>query len=671
MRLGPETLGNFELAAQKEWLETNGLGGYASSTVIGANTRHYHGLLVAAVSPPARRFVYLSKLEETVLMQKDRFDLSANQYPGTIHPEGHRYLQEFRLDPYPIFTYSVGGVVLEKSVFMIWGENTTVVTYRLVYSPGGALALWVRPLLSCRDYHAVSYENAFFNTRVEVKEGVLKLKPYDGIPPLYLCHDADQFQPGPVWYRNFQYLREFERGSESTEDLYSPGQVLYLLREGEVGVFIASTEERPVAFVEALRREETDRQRALSLHLPKSIPDWLRPLSKAADSFLVQREGNLSSVIAGYPWFADRARDTLLCLPGLTLATGRFDVARKMLRAYARTSERGLLPSRFSDQGDAPEYHSIDASLWYFYAVGKYLDYTGDIAFVKKDLVAVLLEIMDYYIRGTRHGIRMDRDGLITFSERTLGLTWMDARIKDVPVAPRFGKVVEVNALWYNALRVMERVVGELDQKLQKEYSRLADVVHENFNEVFWDEDMGYCYDWVDETRRDLSFRPNQLLALSLPHPLLPKRKGRRLLEAVARILLTPVGLRTLSPDDKNYQPIYKGDQPSRDRAMYQGAVWPWLVGPYISAMVKVYGRTRKVLEDSEKILKEVTSHTQDVALGTLPELFGGELPHAPGGCVSYAASLAEILRVWTEDIEAVLPRPGVDLLEKKLSKKG
>lgn len=650
-----DTTSNFEVAITKEWLETNGLGGYASSTIIGTNTRKYHGLLVAAIAPPTKRFVYLAKLEETLIIGKERFDLSCNQYQGVIHPDGYKYLEEFRLDPFPVFRYRIDGLVVEKSVFMVHGENATVVTYELMNCPYGAVALYVRPLIACRGYHNVSYENQFFSTRIEDKDGIIKMKPYEDYPALYLMHHSDQVEHTAYWYRNFEYKVEYDRGLESYEDLYSPGHFIYLLREGETSGLVASLKEGIHDPIRTLKGKETIRQKEL-MQVKGLEDDFAKALVKSSGDFIVKRDKHLTSVIAGYHWFTDWGRDTFVSLPGLTLVNGNYEAARSVLSSWAGFVERGLMPSRFPDDSERPEYNSIDASLWFFYAVGKYLDYTHDLAFVKKHVLDTLLEILDYYVRGTRYGIKMDDDGLIFFDERNVPLTWMDVAIEGAAVTPRYGKVVEVNALWYNAIKVTESIIGELDVKLKREYGKLAELIKKNYNELFWYEDGGYLYDYVDGSVKDASIRPNQIFAISLPHQVLLKPKAKKALDVVGRELLTQYGLRSLSMHDKKYEGFYQGDQYVRDRAYHQGTAWSHLMGPFITAYLRVNGRTKKSLDEVEGFLAPFRKHINDAGLGTISEIFDGDGPQRPNGCISQAWSVAEILRAYAEDILALSP---------------
>jgi len=656
IRLGRETLNDFEKAGSKEWLVTNGIGGYASTTVIGANTRKYHGMLVASLEPPLARMNLVSKLEESVLIQKQRYDLSCSQYPGVVHPEGFKYLESFEQDSAVKFIYKIDDATLEKSVFMVYGENSTVVIYRLVSSGDTPVVLLVRPLIAARDFHWVSYENEFFNKKIDTLEGCVKLKPYDASPEIFLCHNAESFEQQGYWYRNFEYKKEYKRGLESYEDLYSPGHFVYILRPGETCSLIMSTEQKNAKHAHELEADFIRRHDSLASVFKNESDDMFLNLAKTGDSFLVKRNMPESTILAGYHWFTDWGRDALISLPGLCLVPGRYDAARNVLVNFARYCREGLIPCMFTEHGDMVDYSSADTSLWYFYAVGKYIDYTQDRDFVKKYLFNTLSEIMDYYIRGTYYGIKLDSDGLINFDENTLPLTWMNARVKDEIVTHRFGKVVEVNALWYNALKVMQDLIGDLDKKLEREYENLSEAAATNFNELFWNKQNNFVYDWIRDKKANASLRPNQILAMSLPYPVLQKKKAMQALEIIKSELLTPYGLRTLSPKDKSYQPKYEGGQYERDKACHQGPARPWLLAQYITACVKTYGRTKNTIEEAKNLVNSFRPHLLEKGVGTISEMFNADEPFEPKGCISSAMNVAEILRVFAEDIQGRKP---------------
>src|SRR2546429_89761 len=589
----PEICRDVDAALRREWLETNGLGGFASSTIIGLNTRRYHGLLVAATKPPVGRFVLLSKLEETLFIEGQAFELSANRYPGVVHPQGFRYLKQFRLDPFPVFTYEVEGIEIEKSVFMIQGENSTVVHYELKKNnhPESPKNLWLelRPLIAFRDYHSTTHENGAINRDVEERSDLASVSPYQGLPSLYLAHNALDLRKTGDWYRNFEYDAERERGLDFSEDLFNPLVLRFDLRLRRQASVIASTEQRDVAKVE-YRESEITRRRNAKLSSPVE-DDFVQTLTAAADQYIVSR-GEQKTVIAGYHWFSDWGRDTMIALPGLTLLTGRPEVAKSILAEFANHVDQGMLPNRFPDAGETPEYNTVDATLWFFEAVRSLLQHTNDFEFVRANLYVVLTDIIDWHIKGTRYQIHVDADGLLYSGEPGVQLTWMDAKVGDWVVTPRHGKPVEIQALWYNALRVMQNLAKKFGEKeFEKQYLEMADRAHKSFNEKFWNKAEGCLYDLVDGDNRDGSIRPNQIIAVSLANSMVAKPKARSVIHVVERELLTPRGLRTLSPDHPHYRGRYEGNPLSRDGAYHQGTVWPWLMGPYITAYVKTFGQ--------------------------------------------------------------------------------
>jgi glycogen debranching enzyme len=617
-----------DISLRREWLETNGLGGYASSTIAGLNTRRYHGLLMAATRPPVGRMLLLAKLEETLVVDGRRHDLSANRYPGVIHPQGHLLLKEFRQAPFPVSVYAIGGLEIEKSVFMVQGENTTVVRYE-VRAVAGAMpascTLELRPLIAFRDYHATTHENAALDPRFEIVAGSVKLTPYAGLPSLYLNHSGADIQPAGYWFRNLEYDRERERGLDFREDLFNPLVLVFdLSREASASV-VASTERR-------------------SAQVPAPAPLSESPLVRAAGQFIVRR-GSQTTVIAGYHWFGDWGRDTMIALPGLALATGRYDAAKSILQDFARYADRGMLPNRFPEAGETPEYNAADATLWFFEAVRAFAACTQDYDFVRGRLYDVLADIVAWHQRGTRYGIRVDRDGLLRDGQPGVQLTWMDAKIGDWVVTPRCGKPVEIQALWYNALRIMQDLARRYGRVADGDrYREMADRARDSFTPLFWNGAAGCLYDVVNGDIRDASIRPNQIFAVSLFHQLLPPDKAKAVVDTVARHLLTPYGLRTLAPGDPRYRGRFEGDPASRDSAYHQGTAWPWLMGPFISAYLYVNGHSPAAQARAKQWLTPLRQYAAQEGLGQVPEVFDGDPPQRPGGCIAQAWSVAALL---------------------------
>jgi predicted glycogen debranching enzyme len=652
---------NLDAASRREWLETNGLGGFATSTIVSLNTRRYHGLLVAATQPPVGRMVLLSKLEETLTVDGHAFELSVNEYPQTIHPRGYEFQREFRLDPFPTFIYETGGLQIMKTIFMIQGENTLVVQYELVGPLTGKSAeLNVCPLIAFRDFHSLTQENAKLNSNVGFEPRMAAISPYFGLPPLYLAHNAHETGADGSWFLNFQYRVERERGLEFAEDLFNPCWLKFDLTTGPATI-IASTLKKDVASASNLRAAEIRRRESIAALSP--APDEItRTLTIAADQFIVAR-GNGKTVIAGYPWFSDWGRDTMISLAGLTLPSLRFDIARGMLRTFAHSVSQGMLPNRFPDAGEAPEYNTVDATLWFFEATRAYLAATHDSDFVRGELYNVLADIIAWHIRGTRYNIHADADGLLNAGEQGVQLTWMDAKVGDQVITPRQGKPVEIQALWYNALCIMADLAEEFeDAHGHKQYSTMATLARWSFNQAFWRDDLGCLYDVIEtrtsqETIKDASIRPNQILAVSLHYTMLTKERAERLVEFVRAQLLTPMGLRTLAATDPQYHAHYIGGPAERDAAYHQGTVWPWLIGPFVSAYLRVHEQSEEALEQAAKWLEPLEAYLMNEGVGQVAEIFeGDEVANGEGGskqravgCPAQAWSIAELLRARAE----------------------
>jgi glycogen debranching enzyme len=544
-----------------------------------------------------------------------------------IYPQGHLLLKDFRQDPFPVSVYAIEGLEIEKSVFMVQAENTTVVQYKL-HAPAGAMpatcTLELRPLIAFRDYHSTTHENAALDPRFEIDAGSVKLTPYAGLPALYLNHSGADVQRAGYWFRNFEYDRERERGLDFREDLFNPLVLVFDLHRETSASVVASTERR-------------------SAQAPAPPPSSEPPLVRAAGQFIVRR-GSQTSVIAGYHWFGDWGRDTMIALPGLTLATGRYDAARSILQDFAGYADRGMLPNRFPEAGETPEYNTVDATLWFFEAVRAFAACTQDYDFVG-GLCDVLSDIVAWHQRGTRFGIRVDRDGLLNAGEPGVQLTWMDAKIGDWVVTPRQGKPVEIQALWYNALRIMQDLARRYGRAADADrYREMADRARDSFAPLFWNASAGCLYDVVDGDVRDGSIRPNQIFAVSLFHQLLPPDKAKAVVDTVERHLLTPYGLRTLAPGDPRYRRRYEGDPTSRDTAYHQGTAWPWLMGPFVSAYLYVNGHSPAAQAQAAQWLEPLRRYAAEKGLGQVPEVFDGDPPQRPGGCIAQAWSVAALL---------------------------
>lgn len=658
-RFGRDRLGDLEVATRLEWLVTNGIGGFASGTVSGALTRRYHGGLFAALKPPLGRTLLLAKLSESIEIDGTWIDLDTNRWAsGTLHPEGALHLESFRLeDTVPTWTWAIGDVRLEKRLWMEYGENTTYFQYRVRFARS-PVKLSLKAFVNHRDAHELTACGSW-SARVEPATGGLRVEAYPGATPLWLLAPGAEIRPAHEWYRGFALPAESERGLDSVEDHLFAGEILIRLSPGEYFTAIASTrrdaglgEAAPITLVSALNRRHAHERSLLEAWsrsqpaLARSAPPWIRKLVLAADAFIADRStpGDFGgrTVIAGYPWFTDWGRDTMMALPGLTLVTGRPEVARSILGTYARHVDQGMLPNRFPDRDEPAEYDSVDAALWFFHAVRAYHEATQDDNFLG-EVYPILEDIGAWYERGTRYGISVDpNDGLIRAGDEGMALTWMDARVDGRPVTPRRGKPVEVNALWYNALVAMAGFARRL-KRAPDSYEAQAIRVEKGFAR-YWNPDTNCLYDVLDGPEgHDASIRPNQLLALSLNNSPLPAAQRRAVLETCGRLLLTSHGLRTLAPRDPRYRGVDAGDRDARGAACHQGVVRPWLLAHYALAHERVHGDREQALA----FLEPLADLTGAYGLGMLPEAADGDLPHRPRGCIAQAWSVAETLRAY------------------------
>ena len=645
IELSTEICSRFESSSTREWLETNGIGGYASSSVAGANTRRYHGLLVAATRPPLGRVVLLSKFEETLIVDGERFEISSNQYPGAVSPKGYEYLVDFCLDPFPRWIFNVEGIEIEKATFMVHGENTTVCQWKIT-NPSEILDLRseieLKPLLAFRDHHHLRHVDVNFEREFVAEAASVSITPYAEMPTLHFAHNAEKIEKQGFWYRNLEYAIERERGFDHHEDLFQPFSLTFDLSSG--AVVIASTEPKLVGDADDYRNSEMKR-RATLVAAAGAKDDFSAQLVLAADQFIVSR-GTGKTVIAGYHWFSDWGRDTMIALNGLTLATNRPEIAKSVLIEFSKHISEGMLPNRFPDAGETPEYNTVDATLWFFEAIRAYAEKTGDYDLIREQLYDKLVDIIDWHVRGTRYHIHVDTDGLLYAGGPRLQLTWMDAKVGDWVVTPRTGKAVEIQALWYNALCIMSGLAGRFgDQEKRDDYAEMAEIASESFVGQFWNETEQCLFDVVDGGKQDASIRPNQIFAVSLSHTMLDGEKARKIVDRVEAELLTPVGLRSLSPADPRYVGIYIGSPLERDGGYHQGTVWGWLIGHFVDAYRKVHSRDAKSDERINEIIGGFKDHLTEAMVGQVSEIFDGDPPHAPRGCAAQAWSVAEGLR--------------------------
>lgn len=656
---GRDRLGDAAVATKLEWLVTNGIGGFASGTAGGALTRRYHGLLVASLRPPVGRTLLLAKLAEKIELDGGWVALDTNRWSsGALSPQGHLHLESFRLDEtVPVWTWAIGDTRLEKRVWMEHGENTTYVEYRLV-AARAPVKLSLTALVNHRDAHALTAHGGW-NARIEPAADGVRIEAWDGATPLWLFAPGTEVRLMHDWYRGFALALEGERGLDDAEDHLAAAEIVARLAPGEAVTVTASTRHNaglerglPIARAFALQRRRAhekaliDAWKKAQPKLSRTAPDWVRRLVLAADAFVVEREirgePQGRSVIAGYPWFSDWGRDTMIALPGLALTTGRTELARAILSTFARFVDQGMLPNYFPDQGESPTYNTADAALWYFQAVRAYYEATGDRKFLA-ELYPVLEEIGAWYERGTRFGIVMDPDdSLIQAGEPGVQLTWMDAKVDDWVVTPRQGKPVEINALWYNAHTAMAMFAEKLGRPAEY-YEDRVQRVGRSFAR-YWNAEAGCLYDVLDGPEdHDPSIRPNQVFSVSLPDSPLPADQRRAVLETCGRLLVTSHGLRSLAPTDLRYRGTYAGDRRARDGAYHQGTAWTWLLPHYALAHFRVYGKRERALAFLEPLGQLIGA----LGVGTLPEVADGDPPFAPRGCIAQAWSVGETLRAW------------------------
>ena len=638
----------------REWLATNANGGFASSTLCGLNSRKYHGLLVAAMSPPVRRMVLLSRVEETVRCGGETCELAVNEYPGVVHPRGYQYLRAFDSFPFPRWAYQGEGWTIEKQLRSLRGENSVVLSYTLL---GGANAveLELRPLFAFRGIHDLMYQ---WNGKLDA-EGLSprhhRLPATSRSPEAFFAHDG-AFVPQPCWYLNTIYRREQERGYAGLEDLWMPGYVKWTLSPGQSVHFVCSTD--PIDFSRALG--EADRQYERLAGNGNPPDEILDALLRAADQFVVHGRDGAPMIMSAYPWSPPSGRDVMICLPGLLLVTGRLEEARALLATFAGLARNGLMPAELAEDGSGWRYTAADTSLWFIHAVGQYLRYRGDEGFVGRELLPVVHQIIEAYRAGTELGIVPDADGLLQSRAPGTPTTWMDAKIGDWVITPRGGRPSSLNALWYNALCTAADLCQRFGQpERDLELLSYAARVKESFNRRFWNEAEGCCFDVVEDHGHDPSIRPDQLLAISLPHAVLDIARHAAVLRKAMAELLTPFGVRTLSPKDPSYQGHYGGPVVARDRAHHQGSAFPWLLGPLVSAFLRVNGHGQRARDEAARMVQGCLQYMQDLGTGQICELFDGDAPHRPGGAMASARSVAEILRCYAEDLLDVAPAVG------------
>ncbi|GAC1662353.1 MAG: amylo-alpha-1,6-glucosidase [Candidatus Acidiferrum sp.] len=665
VRFGRKICTDLDAAEQHEWLVTNGLGGYASGTIAGSLTRRYHGLLVAALQPPVARTQLVAALDETVSYAGADYPLATHRWvSGVIDPQGFLNIQSFELTgTTPVWTYALSDALLEKRVFMRQGENTTFIEYRLLRS-SAPLQIALKVLVNYRDFHSLTHANGW-RMKIDTVEDGIRVIAYDGATPLYVRASSASCELHHDWYCNCHLTEEAARGMDDQEDVLFAALFRANLDSPGTLTLVASTEaQTPLDSIAALADREA-REAALLASwrnasgnsTPKadavgSTPSWLPQLVLAADQFIVKRSLSAGSdgrsVIAGYHWFGDWGRDTMIALPGLTLATGRPEVAKQILLAFAVYVDGGMLPNNFPDAGGRPAYNTVDAALWYFEAVRQYFAATQDTVTLTK-LFTVLASMIDAHVKGTRYHIHVDpADGLIYAGGPGAQLTWMDAKIGDWVVTPRTGKPVEINALWINALETIAEFARLLQQPATR-YEKLSAKAKKSFGK-FWNPDRKCCYDVIDAPviGNDPTLRPNQIFAVSLPVSPLDAAQQKLVVTTCAEHLLTPYGLRSLAPGEPGYRGRYTGGPAERDAAYHQGTVWGWLLGPFVQAHLRVHNDRATARLFLEPLAQQIAAR----GLGTLGEIFDGDAPFTPRGCIAQAWTVGEVLRVWKDIVE-------------------
>ena len=672
-----EALLRFGDVMEKEWLITNRLGGYASSTVLGINTRKYHGLLVAALHPPGDRTVCFSKLDEDVIVANDIYRLGSNEFHDAIYPDGYNLINQFSIDPFPSYFYDLGNFRVRKTIFMPKSKNAVAIIYKLSNKNSYNVKVRLFPLLTCRYYHTGVHRLRIPLNFTLKSNGAQFQATFQRPRATIVCSSTDgEFKEGINWVDHLHYRDETLRGEADVDDCFQPGyfevQVPADL-EKEFGVTCAVShtgqEARAIldnvgvtingikdTFNRELNQLNVLIENFYRDHSDVPMSDWLNWILLTANSFMVENAAGKKSVIAGYHWFEPWGRDTFISLPGLMLVTGKYNDAKDILHSFIQYCKSGLIPNFVSDKSGIPIYNTVDATLWYVNAVLQYLKYTDDFGFVKDKLWAKLQAIIENHQKGTLFGIRVDDDGLLMHGPR---LTWMDAASEGDVITPRSGKAVEIQSLWYNTLRIMELLANRFEAPiLAEKYSAIANQTRQSFNEKFWNPQNGCLFDVVDDKSVDASIRPNQIFAVSLDFTMLDKEKSLKVVDIVNRELVTSYGLRTLAFGDPQFVGKCSGDRRSRDMAYHNGTIWPWLLGPYVTAYLKVNDYTAKSRKQmlENLVLPLFTIGIHQGGLGTINEIYDCAPPNEPRGCIAQAWSVAEPLRAYVEDILKVKP---------------
>ncbi|MDD4872956.1 MAG: amylo-alpha-1,6-glucosidase [Kiritimatiellae bacterium] len=635
---------NLETSLRQEWIDTNGLGGYASSTILDCHTRKYHGLLVANLKKPAGRFALLSKLEVSIRAGDSEFRLSTNKYPGVFDPTGHKYIESFEYKTFPVTNYVIGDICLSKSVMIVYSEDTVLVRLDL-HKAQKPVIVRALPLLSYRDLHGLTRQNMYLRVKTFPEDDGHKINPYELMPPMYLDWDGKMtFYPGPHWYSNVEYLKELSRGYDYQEDLFCPGTYEAELKPGESLIFQASLNKHSIPVSKVWADELVRRKKAGETFAGQ--PENVAMLKTHSEKFLITNNRNCQGIIAGYHWFGEWGRDTMIALPGLTFHCGQTAAGFNILKTWAEEEKNGLLPNILGTESSGNAYNSIDTSLWFFRAVQEYIYVTNDWGGVKRHLARAMQNIIETWLEGKTPLLKITKHGLVWAGTADTQLTWMDAKSKGKPVTPRHGMAVEINALWYNALCFYLEFCKVAKFKKPKVVTGCKQLFEKNFSRIFWFNDGYYLSDVVNEAGQDTSVRPNQILSVSLPYSPLSRAQMQGIINVVKDQLVTPYGLRTLSPKNSLYHPFYHGNQDQRDAAYHQGTVWPWLVGHFAEACLRIAVNKSAEKEYLRRTFEPLwSSHLHEFGLYGISEIFDGNPPHKAKGCITQAWSVAEIIR--------------------------
>ncbi len=672
-----QALSNFKDLIKKEWLITNGIGGYASSTVLGINTRKYHGLLVAALNPPGDRMVCLSKLDEDLSFGDGTFRLGSNEFNDTIYPQGYKLIKQFSISPFPTYTYSLNTLEVNKTIFMPKLKNAVCALYKISNQSKLDAKLAIYPMVNCRYYHNITDQQKaplHFTQQQSSKEVELTFPEQNAT---ITCRTTSGvFKEKGNWVDRLLYRDEEFRGESSNDDCYQPGTFEVTVPAESESTFALTTaasrdaqENRLIIdsigsqmdqTMEAYNHELAHLSSLLMdfYQLQTEVPmtDWLNWILQAADAFIVQNSQRRKSIIAGYHWFEPWGRDTFISLPGLMLVTGRYSDAEDIFSNFIQYCSDGLIPNYITDKSAQPSYNTVDGTLWYINAVLQYIKYTRNYDYIKQNLWEALKSIIANHEKGTLFNIHLDTDSLLAHGSR---LTWMDAYVDGEDVTPRKGKAVEIQALWYNALKTMQLLASEFEENdLATHYADIAEKASISFNQKFWNSNKACLYDVIDTSGADATIRPNQILAVSLDYCMLDQLKGKHVVDLVNSELVTPYGLRTLSLDDPKFVGKCEGNRRSRDTAYHNGTIWPWLLGPFITAYLKIYGADSEPhkLALQNFVLPLLGQTIHHGCLGSINEIFDCDPPNEPRGCVAQAWSVAELLRAYVEDVLGIEP---------------